>query len=192
MRYIVSIFLRVFFFPLATSDASVLRLRHQDADPGAVGGLDFAPGALGMDVARDPAGHLVALRTLGVGRRRPGGDHAAAGLQLPVAVAVQEGEAVRHPARPEAADAVPHLGVEQLVVLQLGAVSAVQLHALGRAGGGGALRRRRRGEGAVLRQGRGHLPSLGLLGAPAWLFLLGLDPGAPGRTPVLQFEGDLR
>lgn len=100
------------FLPLATSRTSVLRRCHQDADPLAVGGLDLAPGALGVDVARDPAGLLV-VAMLGLGRGA-GGDHAAAGLQLPVALAVQEGQAVRHPTGPEAADGVPQLGVEQI------------------------------------------------------------------------------
>lgn len=185
---------RLHFFPLATSDASVPRRCHQDADPGAVGGLDLAPGALGVDVARDPARHPVAP-VLGVGRRA-GGDHAAAGLQLPVAVAVQEGQTLRHPAWPEAADGVPQLGVQQLAVLQLDAVTTVQLNALGWAGGGGAFGGHRRGVGAVLQQERGFLHTLRLLGAPAWLVFLVLVSsslsGAPGRIAVRKTEGDLR
>lgn len=144
-----------------------------------------------MDVARDPARHLVAQGMLGV-ERRAGGDHAAACLQLPVAVAVQEWQTVRHPSWPEAADAVPQFGVEQLVVLQLGAVSTVQLNALGWARGGGALGGRRCAVGAVLQHERGYLPTLGLLSAPVWLFFLSFVSscltGAPGQTAVCQIE----
>lgn len=122
-------------------------LCHQDADPGAVRGLDLAPGALGMHVARDPARLLDAPWLFG--GRVAGGDHAAVGFQLPVAVAVQEGQAVWHPAWQEAADGVPQHRVKQSFCLQLDAVSTVQPNGLGLAEGGGVLRERRCGVGAI-------------------------------------------
>lgn len=140
-----------------------------------------------MKVTRDSAGHLVAHWMLGWW---VGGDYVAARLQLPVAVSMQKGQAVRHPAWPKAADAAPQLRVEQLVVLQLDAIRTIQLNALGEVAVDGF----QCGIGDVIQQKRRHFSTFRLLSTSTILFFyLFCDCliRTQGWTAVSLIEGDL-